>query len=152
MTEERFDPWRAAEQQDDLILALDPVAALMGGGFHAWRNGIAVIVVDPTMPAVDQRAVLTHELVHHERGGAVERVDAPPAWLLMVDREERAVDREVARRLVPSAELWALIAERAADGGGVDAAEVADHFDVPRWVAVLAIERFVTEQPDPSPS
>jgi hypothetical protein len=152
MTEERFDPWLAAELHDDLILALDPVAALMGGGFHAWRGGLGVIVVDPALAGADRRAVLTHELVHHERGGAVERVDAPAAWQSMVDREERAVDREVARRLVPSAELWALITERVADGGGVDAAEVAAHFDVPRWVAVLAADRFTTEQPDRNPS
>jgi hypothetical protein len=152
MTQERFDPWLAAERHDDLILAFDPVAALMGGGFHAWRHGVGVIVVDPSLAGADRRAVLTHELVHHERGGAVERADAPPAWLPMVDREERAVDREVARRLVPSSELWTLVTERDAGGGGVDAAEVADHFDVPRWVAELAIDRFLAEHTNWTPT
>jgi len=148
MTEERFDPWLAAEGHDDLILALHPVAALMGGGFHAWRHGVGVIVVDPALAGADRRAVLTHELVHHERGGAVEHLGAPDAWQPMVDREERAVDREVARRLVPTPELAALVAERTAGDLTVEAVDVASHFDVPPWVADLAIERFVADRID----
>ena len=141
MTEDRFDPWRAAERHDDLILAQHPVAALMGGGFHAWRGGIGVIVVDPGLAGPDRRAVLTHELVHHERGDGVDRLDAPPTWQALVDREERAVDREVARRLVPPIELAALVAERSALDDGIGAVEVAEHFDVPPWVASLALEQ-----------
>jgi hypothetical protein len=144
MAEERFDPWGAAERRDDLILALHPVAALMGGGFHVWRHGLGVIVVDPGLGGPERRAVLTHELVHHERGGAVEQPDAPATWLALVEREERAVDREVARRLVPPDELRALVTERTGADLGTDAADVAAHFEVPRWVAALALERGLT--------
>jgi hypothetical protein len=140
MTEDRFDPWRAAEHHDDLIVVLHPVAALMGGGLHTRRGGVGVIVVDPALGGPDRRAVLTHELVHHERGD-VDRAGVPPTWQAMVDREERAVDREVARRLVPPDELAALVAERAGLDAGIGPAEVVDHFDVPPWVAVLALEQ-----------
>jgi len=148
MTEPRFDPWLAVERRDDVILALHPVARLMGGGFHARRGGLGIIVIDPSLGGAERRAVLTHELVHHERGGAIERADAPTGWRSLVDREERAVDREVARRLVPTAELEALVAERSALDGGIDAADVAAHFDVPRWVAALALDRLACDAGD----
>ena len=141
MTQEPFDPWRAAEACDDLILARHSIAGLMGGGLHVTRRGLGVIVIDPALGGADQRAVLTHELIHHERGGAVERADAPPSWQSVVEREERAVDREVAHRLVPPDELDRLIAEGRSIGDGVAAADVAARFEVPIWVASLALDR-----------
>ena len=53
----------------DLQVVFDPVAGSMGGGFHVRADERAVIVLDPELDAHMRRAVLTHELVHHERGG-----------------------------------------------------------------------------------
>src|SRR3954454_16281479 len=141
MIQDRFDPWRVVEARDDVILARHPIAAVMGGGFHATRQGFGVIVIDPDLSGVDQRAVLTHELVHHERGGAVERLDAPSSWQTVVEREERSVDREVARRLVPAEELDSLVAECRATGSGVSASDVVAPFEAPPGGAARALER-----------
>jgi hypothetical protein len=149
MNAEPFDPWRAAESHDDLILAVHPVAGVMGGGFHARHRGHAVIVVDPALDGAARRAVLTHELVHHERGGSIERRDVPAGLRALVDREERAVDREVARRLVPRDALAAFVGERTSAGGSVDADEVAAQFEVPHDVAELALIGFAAERRDP---
>ena len=99
---EPFDPWTAALGHDDLLVALHPVARLMGGGFHVRRGPISVIVLDPDLDGPHRRAVLTHELVHHERGGAVERPGIPTTLEVLVGREERRVDREATDRLVPT--------------------------------------------------
>ena len=101
MTAAPYDPRSAIDARPDLVLVFDEVAGLMGGGLHARRGSVGVIVVDPQLEGADRRAVLTHELVHHERGDAPAGADAPAGLELLADREERAVDAEVARRLVP---------------------------------------------------
>ena len=109
----------------------DPVAGLMGGGFHVRADERAVIVLDPDLDAPMRRAVLTHELVHHERGGGPGRAGAPATLDLLVERDERAVDAEVARRLVPVDELDRVVAELVAGCGGASVTDVAAHFAVP---------------------
>ncbi len=47
---------------------------------------------------------MAHELVHDERGGGVTAAGMPREWGPVVAREERRVDAEVARRLLPVAE------------------------------------------------
>src|SRR6476646_1362241 len=103
MTAAHYDPRSAIDARPDLVLVFDEVAGLMGGVLHTRRGSVGVIVVDPQLEGADRRAVLTHELVHHERG------DAPAGTELLADREERAVDAEVARRLVPPHLLQALV-------------------------------------------
>ena len=139
MTVTPYDPRSAIEARADLVLAFDAVAGLMGGGLHARRGAVGVIVVDPRLDGPARRAVLTHELVHHERGDLVDHPDAPAGLVLLAAREERAVDDEVARRLVPADELVALA--RADDEAcGVGPEEVAEHFDVPVSVARRAFD------------
>ena len=149
MTTAPFDPWRAAEHHDDLILAAHPLARLMGGGFYAQLGSTSIIVVDPDLDGAERRVVLTHELVHHERGGSVARTGAPERLQALVDREERAVDREVARRLVPDAELRTLVCEHLGAGDGLDVREVADHFEVPVAIASLALAALAGDRPIP---
>lgn len=82
--------------------------------------------------------MLTHELVHDERGGGASFPGQPATWEAVVRREELRVDAEVARRLVPADELRA----RCAALGSVDdadVAELADHFDVPEAVLRVAL-------------
>ena len=141
MAARAFDPWEAADEHTDLLVVFHPVASLMGGGFHARAGCTAVIVLDPDLDGVQRRAVLTHELVHHERGGGPGRADAPATLGLLVERDERAVEAEVARRLVPVDQLVALVDELVDAVGSVSDAEVAAHFGVPVDVARVALHQ-----------
>ncbi len=141
MAQRSFDPWRAVADLDEVRLTFDPVARLMGGGFHVRRGIAALIVLDPDLDDVMARVVLTHELVHHERGGGVDRGGRPGPLATVAHREEVAVDHEVADRLVPSDELGALVDELVAGEGSVDATDVSAHFGVPVDIARLALEQ-----------
>lgn len=85
--------------------------------------------------ARDRRAVLAHELVHDERGILFD--DDSPSEL--VQCEERAVRREVARRLCPPADLERRVRSAVADGQAVCPADVSEWFDVPDDVATEAL-------------
>jgi len=155
MTAAHYDPRSAIDARPDLVLVFDEVAGLMGGGLHTRRGSVGVIVVDPQLEGADRRAVLTHELVHHERGDAPAGADPPAGLELLADREERAVDAEVARRLVPPHLLQALVEpvdrHGSEDASGIGAAEVAEHFDVPLAVAHRALEQLVRDYSPPPP-
>ena len=149
-----YDPRSVIESRPDLLLVFDEVAGLMGGGLHARRGGLGVIVVDPQLGEADRRAVLTHELIHHERGDPLAGVEAPAGLELLRDREERAVDDEVARRLVPVELLRDLVAQADelgpdAAGAGIGPREVAEHFGVPAAVARRALERLARDYSHP---
>jgi hypothetical protein len=150
-----YDPRSDIESRPDLLLVFDEVAGLMGGGLHARRGGLGVIVVDPQLGEADRRAVLTHELIHHERGAPVAGVEAPAGLEVLRDREERAVDDEVARRLVPADLLRDLVGRvddqgPDATGAGIGPSEVAEHFDVPPAVALRALERLARDYSHPA--
>jgi hypothetical protein len=136
-----FDPWRSIDAHQDLLVTFDPVARLMGGGFQVADGPRSYIVVDPDLDEAARRAVLTHELIHHERGGGPARSEWSSGRDGLVSRDERQVEAEVARRLVPDDELVALIHERLAVDEGVDRAEVAVQFCVPLDVAELALRQ-----------
>lgn len=129
-----WNPWRAlrARPHIELVWATFPT-----GSQGAWipRADRAVIVLDTRLGRLERRAVLTHELVHDERGIAY-TANTPP---LLVAKEERAVDLETARRLVPNHELGRFVATRG-DVGPVTVADVATEFDVPPDVARRAID------------
>lgn len=58
----------------------------------------------------------------------------------LAKKEESAVEREVARRMVPRAELVAMIARATDLGEGLGVAEVAEAFDVDEDVARRALD------------
>ena len=62
------------------------------------------ITVDPRIPAAAQRCTLAHEIVHVERGQV-------PAEPVLAAREELAVERETARRLIGIRPLGEAMAE-----------------------------------------
>ena len=64
---------------------------------------------------------------------------SPPTLDTLVARDEQAVDDEVARRLVPDAELAALVRELVAASGAAETRDVAAHFGVPVEVAARAL-------------
>lgn len=101
----RWNPWRALREREAIRFArLDLPDGVEG--VHAIKGEQRAIVVDRSLPRIERNAVLAHELIHDERG----HVD-PVLGELEVRREERRVDREVARRLVPFDELRAFAAK-----------------------------------------
>jgi hypothetical protein len=103
-----------------------------------------VIVLDLRLDRRARRCVLAHELVHAERG--IGHGAATPATM---EREEEAVRREVARRLVPPGLLASFVAS-AIDVGGLTALDVAEEFDVEVDVAGKALELLAVSAPETS--
>lgn len=108
-----------------------PLPDHTGGAIAAERGEAQGIVLDPRLGQQARNVALTHELVHLERGILP---DGAPADV--VRREERAVRRESAGRLIADADLFRL--ELRAELDAIEAWEAAEELDVP--VAVL-VER-----------
>lgn len=85
-----YHPWRRFRVEAQWVLW---ATRLPRGcmGYVDWRAH--AVVIDRTLLQVERRCTITHELVHIERGP----VPTDP-WLGR--REERAVEREAARRLI----------------------------------------------------
>lgn len=150
-----WNPWAALRGRPHIIFRLDHIAAHGGGAIYARRGDRAVIVIDPALDRPARRAALAHELVHDERGGGADHPGMPEGWAAVVAGDERAVDRIVARRLVPATALANLVAQLVDVDGGVTAGAVAEAFEVPEAVAITALELFVAgaepqRRPDPS--
>ncbi len=111
-----------------------------GGGLYWPQEGWAAILVDRALPRRLRKAALAHELIHDERRGGAVATGMPPMWRAVVAREERQVDDEVARRLVPADELRYLIECLTAMGLPVETWDVARQFDVPDVVAQRALD------------
>lgn len=86
---------------------------------------------------------MAHELVHDERGGGADLPGMPAQWQAIVARDEATCDRVAAVRLVPLELLSRFCDELAEFGQGVAPDDVCEEFDVPRWVAVAALEALV---------
>lgn len=141
--EKRWNPWAALRDQPELELALVDLPAIAGGAFYAPQpEGWAAILIDRRRSRRDRRALLAHELVHHERGGGCPTSDMPSHWTVVARREEARVNIEVARRLVPLDELRAFL-DRMSDSelAGATARDIADQFDVTEEIALLAVQQ-----------
>lgn len=131
----RWNPWRALREQPALRLVFATLPAHVGRGALLDVDGWRTIVLDDRLSRRERRAVLGHELVHNERG----ILYGPEIPRALIDKEESAVNRITAGRLVPLHELGAFVARAEALGEGVRAADVEDAFDVPLEVAALAL-------------
>lgn len=92
-------------------------------------DGAEWIVVRPRLDRAAWREAVGHEVVHLERGPLIDSLARHPSastWAAVVAREEEAVHREVARRLIPAAELADWLRGR----DGVTAADIAGEFEV----------------------
>ncbi|MDO5678671.1 MAG: hypothetical protein Q4G35_14335 [Propionibacteriaceae bacterium] len=103
------------------------------GGARGWTLfEHRVILIKPGLHPWQNRATVTHELLHAHRG-------AVPAH--MQAREERIVNRETARRLITIRDLAAALSESS------DPRFVADRLEVPvalvwsRWHGLTSTER-----------
>lgn len=130
MRRTRWNPWRALRDRPHLELYFTHLAC---EGLLTVEDGRRVVLIDQELTATQRRCVLAHELIHDERGLLYRGTPAA-----LVDKEERAVRLEVARRLVPPFELMSFVRRRATVGP-VMLATVADEFDVTPEVAELAM-------------
>lgn len=135
-----WSPWRALREREHIDLVWKD---LPRGVLGAWvpRGRRATIVLGVRLGRRSRRCVLAHELVHDERGIVTTALPH-----LLRAKEERAVDVEVARRLVPVDELRALVARAVDLGDGVGVLEVADAFDVDEPVARLALQLLAADR------
>jgi hypothetical protein len=136
-----WDPWAAAAGLPRLEIWFGDVP--QGAVWHRDDEGDH-ITLDASASRRERRALLAHELIHVERG-----VGYPLASSATMQREEAIVRRETARRLVPPAELAALVARLEALEP-ITADLVADEFDVPAYVAAEALEALRQESAGPS--
>jgi len=141
---ERWSPWGAVGQLDhvEVIRAILPDQV---GGVCARLGDRVVIVLDQRLSQAERRVTLAHELVHLERDSidCCFWAQADGAWTGLQVREEMAVNREVARRLVPGLRLGRLVKKEVGLGHQVTAPLVAERFNVTEAVARLALEEYV---------
>jgi hypothetical protein len=137
----RSCPWAEAERRPGVQVreVLLPTecggAAVQRRGDHIW------VLIDQLGSPVEQRCRLAHELVHLDRGSSLRCRWSPTTWDVVVAREEQRVDEEVARWLVPDRALWELVGAMVAAGEDVTTVAIAEHFQVTRPLARLALER-----------
>ena len=131
----RWNPRAALAARTEIVLRRVALDGTLLGLCEIDDHGGTTVTLDVTLAGAERDAVLAHELVHAERGGGIDYVDAPPGWGAVVAREERIVDLEVARRLVPAEELARFARARASTGDAVTVDDVMDEWDVPEWVA-----------------
>jgi hypothetical protein len=132
----RWNPWQALRERTHIRFKLDRLPDGLGA-VYGRRGERAAIIIDSRLDQTERRAALAHELIHDERGPAP--IDVPASWRPVLVKEESAVNREVAMRLVPLDTLAIYVGSLAEMGRGVTALEVAAEFDVPEEIATRAL-------------
>ena len=133
----RWNPWRVLRGRTHVDLEWHPAMRRMGGGISIRDGFKSTIVLDPGMDRAQRNAALGHELVHEELDFAWER--GTPE--LLVSKGEQLVGRITVDRLVPPEDLRAFVHLRVEAGECVEVIDAAEEFDVPLWVAQVALER-----------
>lgn len=133
-----WNPWRELRYRRHITLGLTDLPETTGGAVYVtWPGGDAVVLIDLRLDRTHRNAALAHELVHDE-WGIDDHHSRSALWPPVRARDERRVDEEVARRLVPLDDLEQVVALAEADGVALEAWEVAEEFDVPIAVAERA--------------
>lgn len=129
-----WNPWRELRTREHVTLEWRFLNRTRG----LWLphpDGTATIVLDARLSRRERRCTLAHELVHDERGIAY--TATTPAALIQA--EERAVQRETVRRLIPPSRLERLVNQMTPDP--VTVLDIADEFDVDARTARHACAR-----------
>jgi hypothetical protein len=134
-----WNPWDALLERADVVVNVTSLPPGVNGAYQA-RGKRRAIVLAQSLERTERTATLAHELVHDERGGGAGYRGQPDSWAAVVARDERQVDDEVARRLVPSLELGRLWRRTRSVGDTLEPWDVAAAFDVPVAVAARALE------------
>jgi hypothetical protein len=135
-----WNPWRDLRGREHLILGMHELPDALGGGLYLPDRVHPTILLDRRLDAIERRCALAHELVHDERGGGCDHPGMPRTWGAVVGREERRVQDEAVRRLVPPEQLLEFCVRVAEVEGSLGPAEVAEEFDVTHEVAERALE------------
>ena len=141
-----WNPWRALRERRHLEMRRVDLPDEVGGAVYWPTRDFVAVLIDKRLGRVERRCALAHELVHDERGGGVPSEGMPPQWEAIRVKDEHAVDDEVARRLVPLDELASVVSAMSDLGEGVEAWQVAEHFDVTEAVARRALELLAAER------
>lgn len=139
-------PWNEAERRFGLEVLQLPLPPETGGAVLRRKDGHAWIIIDPTLSPVEQRCRLAHELVHLDRGSSLRCRWSPRSMDTIIMREELRVDSEVSRWLVDQDELWILVGDMVASGDDVTARVIAEHFQVTKPIARIALDRLARVQ------
>jgi hypothetical protein len=133
---ERWDVYGELRARSHVIFGLCDLPKPMLGVYMPIGKR-ALIMISAEINQCMRKAVLAHELIHDEEGGGCVLEGMPAQYRVVAAREERRIDLEVARRLIPEAELL-VMAEIARDNQlPLEPWHVAEHFDVPQRYADL---------------
>jgi hypothetical protein len=137
----RWHPWRDLRGRTHIDLEWGYLPHGRGR-IEDIGDGRRRITLDARLDRRTRAATLGHELVHDERGGGCDIPGMPESWAPEIVKEERRVDRIVARRLVPLDELGGYI-RRAVDSDlAVTVPDVAEEWDTTAEVARDALHEF----------
>lgn len=129
-----FNPWAWLREHSSITLRWAHLPSGVRGIYV--EDDSPVIVLDARLGRAQRNATLCHELVHAERGiTGNPRVD------------ERGVDDEVARRLVPTDELASMREIAELNDLPIEVWMVAEKFDVPDDVAERAMRLLLGKEP-----
>lgn len=119
-----WNPWRALRDRGS---GTEFWFADLGSVRGLWTRseGRDHIYLSERLGRSERREVLTHELIHAERG-----IGHGAATAETMVKEEHLVRVEAWLRLVPPAELQVLIAQRVDSGSTIGPRDVAERFDV----------------------
>lgn len=127
-----YDPWAHLRALPHVALRWTRDDHELADALAWWYPDAGEIVMDDRQPQAERRCTLAHELVHAERG------DEPCASRVLELRQERAVDREAARRLIDLRALADALAWTH------DVAEAADEL----WVDVATLRTRLADLDD----
>ena len=135
--------WAELRRRPHISLRFSRLPEDTGGAMFVRDGDRAWIVLDPRLTSAGRRCFTAHEMIHDELGSSCRAHGMPPAWDAVIARQEAAIDREVAARLVPAHELAAFLGQRDECRDRVEVHEVAEHFDVTEPIAELALGRLL---------
>lgn len=123
-----WNPWRELRRRPHIRFGLARLPAACGGGVYGRDGDRVSIILDRQLSQAERRCVITHELIHDERGTHCHAMQAD-AWDIVVTREELRVHDEAVGRLVPPPRLVAFC-RGISDFLAVEPHQVADEFHV----------------------
>jgi hypothetical protein len=134
-----WDPWEELRRRPHLFFKLAHLDGMEAA--YVPRGRRAAVIVHTELGRRARAAALGHELVHDERGGGCGCSPlGAEGWQYVCSREERAVDRIVAERMLDGGEVLAFAQRRAEFGEPTTVVDVAEEFDVAEWVAALRLQ------------
>lgn len=129
---------RGCPELEVMVCDLPPGVRAIHARSH---DGHRAILISRALDPVERLAALTHELVHDERGGGCHQPHLPARLRPLVTRDETAVDRIAADRLLPLDRLDRWVALQEAADRPVTVAWAAAELDVAGWVAEIQLRR-----------